>query len=337
MSTGRRYSPCFPLRSDLHLSDVQLGLIGTAFLWTYGLASPFAGFLADRIGRKQVIIFSFLIWTLVTCLMGWVRTGGQLLFLRALMGISESCYVPAALGLIAEVHGVKTRSFATGIYQNGLYFGIILGGVSGGWLAEQYGWRTAFVVLGIAGVAFWLVVRSGLSESGPATGRVLPRRLTLAASVSELLRVPKFRLLLLAFGLYSIVPWTVYSWFPLYLYERFSLSLTQAAFHATAYIQSASIAGTLVGGLAADRWLLRNPHGILQTQMTGLLLAAPFLVLGAVAATRLPMAAGLIAFGLGRAMYECNVMPSLCQAVPPELRSTSMGLLNLVGCLAGGP
>jgi MFS transporter, Spinster family, sphingosine-1-phosphate transporter len=325
-----------PLRGDLHLSDVQLGLLGTMFLWTYGLLSPFSGFLADRFGRRRTILFSFLVWTAVTCSMGWVRSGGQLLFLRALMGVSESCYVPAALGLIAEVHGPGTRSLATGIHQNGLYFGIVIGGVGGAWLAQHYGWRTAFVVLGLTGAAFWPVLRSGLRKGKQVPEGLEASQLNLAASIRELLALHRFRLLFVAFGLYSIVPWTVYTWFPLYLYERFSFSLPEAAFYATAYIQSASIAGTIVGGVAADQWLRRNRHGILFTQITGVLLAAPFLVVGSVSSIRGLMIGGLLGFGLGRAMYECNVMPALCQVVPPELRSTAMGLLNLVGCLSGG-
>ncbi len=93
------------LRTDLQMSDLALGLTGSAFLWTYGLLSPVAGSVADRYGRARTICFSLLAWTLVTWATGYARTGTELLLLRALMGISEACYVPAAVALIADVHG----------------------------------------------------------------------------------------------------------------------------------------------------------------------------------------------------------------------------------------
>src|SRR5437016_12632822 len=84
----------FPLiRAEMKLDDFQLGLLSTAFLWIYGLASPFGGYLADRIGRKRVLVLSLAIWTTVTLLTGYVRDFHQLLAARALMGLSEACYL----------------------------------------------------------------------------------------------------------------------------------------------------------------------------------------------------------------------------------------------------
>src|SRR5438128_3572998 len=130
----------FPLlQSEFRLSDAELGLLTPAFLWVYGILSPFAGFLADRGSRKKIIIASLAVWSVVTWLTGHASNFPQLLIARALMGISEACYIPAALALIADYHSERTRSLATGLHQSGLYVGIILGGGAGGWIGQNYG------------------------------------------------------------------------------------------------------------------------------------------------------------------------------------------------------
>src|SRR5689334_20867194 len=108
----------FPLlQADLHVSSVQLGFLGTSFLWVYGLLSPLGGYVADRFGKRSVILGSLVVWSAVTWLTGHARNYGELLIARGLMGISEACYLPAALALIADFHGSATRSRATGLHQ----------------------------------------------------------------------------------------------------------------------------------------------------------------------------------------------------------------------------
>lgn len=156
----------FPLlQAELHVSSFQLGLLGTSFLWVYGLLSPLGGYAADRFSRRGVILTSLIAWSAITWLTGHSRTYGQLLAARGLMGISEACYLPAALAMIADYHDGQTRSRATGLHQSGLYAGIALGGAGGGWMGQYYGWRAAFFVLGIAGLIYAAVIAWGLKEA----------------------------------------------------------------------------------------------------------------------------------------------------------------------------
>ena len=128
----------FPLlKEDLKLSDVQLGFLGTAFLWVYGLLSPFGGYAADRFGRRSVILGGLAVWSAVTFWTGHTHNYVELIAARGLMGISEACYLPAALAMIADYHGDTTRSKATGLHQSGLYAGIALGGAGGGWMGAM--------------------------------------------------------------------------------------------------------------------------------------------------------------------------------------------------------
>lgn len=328
----------FPLlEKDLKLSSVELGLLSTVFLWVYGVTSPIAGFLADRFGRRRIILASLLIWSVVTWVTGLARNSTELLWARGVMGLSESCYIPAALALIASHHGERTRSLATGLHQSGLYIGIVLGGVGGGWLGQHYGWRAPFTLLGLVGVLYFAALSLTLKErpshtlNGPT--RSAPR---LFSSLGELGSLSGFLSMMAAFSIFSIGNWIVYTWLPLYLYERFHMSLTLAGFSATFYVQAASFAGIVVGGWLADRWNERTRRGRILTQVTGIMVAAPSLFLMSIAGSPIVLIPSLILFGLGRGFYDCNTMPVLCQIAREDLRATGYGVFNLAGCLAGG-
>jgi MFS family permease len=330
----------FPLlSSDLSLSAVQLGLLSTVFLWVYGLLSPFAGFAADRFGRARLITISLLVWSAVTLATGVSHSYGQLVGARAVMGLSEACYLPAALALIARHHGSRTRSLAVGLHQSGLYVGMILGGVAGGWAGEHFGWRAPFLVLGAIGIAYVGIVAlffraDPVAAEDPAAGKV--QAPDFRASVIALCRTPGFGVMTTVFSAMAIANWLVYTWLPLYLYERFHMSLTDAGFTATFYIQGASVGGIVLGGWVADRWGARSQRGRIYTQAAGLLLASPFLFLLGNADTRLMLVTALVVFGVGRGFYDCNTMPVLCQVASDDLRSTGYGIFNFAGCLAGG-
>lgn len=319
-----------PLRKDLGLSSWQLGLLSTAFLWIYGLFSPLGGYLADRFSRRGVILVSLAVWSAVTAATGAARTYPELLAARAVMGLSEAFYLPAALALIADYHGAKTRSLATGIHQSGLYIGIILGGAGAGWLGEHFGWRSAFYGLGAAGVIY-AAAASVLLQDAP-----VHRQSGAPQAVGSLARNSGYYAIAAVFAVASMAYWMVYTWMPLYLLEKFQLSLAGAGFSATFYIQAASFAAILAGGWLSDRLSARGGGMRAAVQAVGFAVAGPFLYLSGTAATFPVLVAALVFFGLGRGLYDCNVMPVLCEVADPRLRATAYGILNLVGCIAGG-
>jgi MFS family permease len=324
----------FPLlKADLRLSDLQLGLLSTVFLWVYGLLSPISGFLADRFGRARIIIASLLVWSVVTWLTRYARGFNDLIATRALMGLSEACYIPAALALIADYHAKGRLSLATGIHTSGIYVGIILGGAGGGWVGERYGWRFAFTALGVVGVIYTLFLLPALRERSAPTREEKPR---FRPALSELLSLPGFKTLMFVFASFSLANWAIYTWLPVYLYERFNMKLAAAGFSATFYIQVASFGGILLGGWLADMWNQVSARGRVLTQCIGVAVAAPCLFLVGFTASTAPLIAGLILFGLGRGFYDCNTMPVLSQIARSDLRSTGYGVFNMVGTLTGG-
>ena len=172
-----------PVVAAIPMTDAQFGLLTSVFLWVYGALSPFGGFLADRYGRRAVILGSLAVWSVVTWATGQMDSLGGLLVARGLMGISEACYLPAALALIADQHPGRTRSLATGLHFSGIYAGAVLGGL-GGVIAERFGWRSAFTLFGIVGLAYAPLLALGLhdgrrptrwpKESSRRMGQVLP-------------------------------------------------------------------------------------------------------------------------------------------------------------------
>jgi len=328
----------FPLlRTDLRLRDFQLGLIPAAFLWVYALSSPMGGFLADRYGRKRVIVFSMLLWSLMSVAIGEARSFPQLVTGVALLGICEACYLPAGLALIADYHGERSRSLATGIHQSGSYLGSVLAGMGGGWVGEHYGWRLVFLLLGAAGFIYGLFVMLSLRDKSrrPPVGTTHGATSFLAAT-RQLVNLPGFLTLTLVFAGISMCNWLLYAWMPLYLYERFHMSLSRAGFSATFYVQIGSVMGMLLGGWLADHFSSRTRRSRILTQAGGMMAAAPFLLFAGMTNSSGLLLLALVVIGVGRAAYDANCMPVLCQIAPERLRSTGYGIFNFAGSTAGG-
>ncbi len=322
----------FPLlQRDLGATSFQQGLIGTVFLVCYGLVSPFGGYTADRIGRVRVILGSLILWSIGTWATGHVASITQMLCARALIGASEAFYLPAALALIADRHGPRTRSLATGIHQSGLYAGLAIGGAWGGWMGDTVGWRPAFNILGLAGIAYFAVLLVLFRWQPDRTGST-----GFAGSVMPILRTGSFYLILTGSVSFSLANWLINTWLPTFLYERFHLTLGGAGFSATFYLQAASYAGVVIGGTVADRWTRTNPRARLYTQVIGLAFGAPFLAWVSVAGSLPVTLMALAVFGLGRGAYDSNAMPVLREVTGDSRSATAYGLLNMAGTIAGG-
>lgn len=322
----------FPLlQRDLHASSVQLGLASTLFLMTYGAASPFAGYAADRFGHARMILLSLAIWSVASFLAGIAPTMPMLLGTRAVMGLSEAFYIPAALGLLVKVHEERFRSLATGIHQTGCYAGIIGGGIFGGLAATVYSWRSLFMMLGSVGVIYAVVLL--ISLRGPREQHDEPVE---RPSLPPLLQNQSVLLYIVVFVVFSIATWMLYTWLPLYLYEHFGMSLIQAGFEATFWLQCTSFGGAFLGGALADRLQVRVPTARILVQAGGLAIACPFLILLSHTNSQTVVILALITIGLGRGCFDANTAPILAQIVGTERCATAYGLLNCAGCLVAG-
>jgi MFS family permease len=320
--------------------EAKWGTILALFKWVYAFLSPVGGYLADRYSRRHVIAGSLFVWSLVTWMTGHVRTYEELLATRALMGISEALYIPAALALIADFHTGSTRSRAVGFHQMGIYLGVIIGGF-GGYVASDphLGWRWAFATCGIIGIAYALPLFFFLQNSPrPADADDTPRP-SPGGALRALLGNVSFILLVLCFTLPALAGWVVRDWMPAILKAEFGIGQGLAGVSATLYWQTAAIAGAVAGGFLADRWMRWNRRGRIFVSALGMALIVPAMFgIGYAPQTgQLWVAvAFLILFGVGWGFFDSNNMPILCQIAGPELRATGYGIMNLVSISCGG-
>ncbi|MEJ5368649.1 MAG: MFS transporter [Bryobacteraceae bacterium] len=320
-------------------SEANWGKILAFFKWTYAFLSPLGGWLADRFSRRHVIAGSLFVWSAVTWATAHATTFEQLLLTRAVMGISEAFYIPAALALIADYHLGPTRSRAVGMHQMGIYAGVILGGFSG-YAADHpaLGWRWMFEICGLAGALYalplFLLVRNAPE---PQTGA--EPRAGQGSALRELAGNVSFLLLVLYFTLPAMAGWIVRDWMPAILKAEFGIGQGKAGVSATLFWMVAAIGAALAGGWLADRWTRRNRRGRIYTSAIGvLLMAVAMMGVGYSPQTGVLAVAVLflILFGAGWGFFDTNNMPILCQIARPHARATGYGIMNLVSISCGG-
>lgn len=315
------------------------GFVLGCFKWTYAALSPFGGYVADRFSKRWVITLSLFTWSLVTWWTGHVGSFHELVAARALMGLSEAFYIPAALAMISEYHYGNTRSRAVGFHQTGIYLGQILGGFAG-YVADspEHGWRWAFSTCGMLGVIYALPLMAMLRDPVRQVAAVTPESTAAAQKgvLRGLLSNRNFILLVLYFTLPAIAGWVVRDWMPEILREKFNLGQGKAGVSAILFVQVASIVGVIVGGTLADRWMKKTNRGRIFTSAIGMVLFLPALFSVGNASTLSIAIVGLIIFGLGWGFFDCNNMPILCQIARPEWRATGYGIMNLVSISCGG-
>ena len=328
-----------PLREDLGVTDAQVGLAGLLFLWTYAIASPFAGNLADKYSRSKIVFWSILIWSLITLLTGLSRNTTDLLVLRAALGLAESFYLPAAVALLGEHHGPATRGKAMGFHLIGLNLGVLLGGAFVGSLAEHYGWRPGFWILGVMGIALACGAKYFLSDGPVPVAEAKPVTVIAAKPAQAwgyLLRTPSFHGLLLSAIVAGVASWTFLSWLPLFFSENYGMKLGAAGLAGVALYKAPVLLGTGVGGWISDKAIRHNGRARVMIKALSFLVSCPFLFFFIGAPTFALLATMLIVSSFIRAIGVPSEHAIICEVVPPQFRSTAIGIFNTCGSAAGG-
>lgn len=318
----------------------NFGRLMGIFLWIYGLMSPMAGLVADRINRKWLIVSSLAVWSAVTLAMGFATSFQQLYALRAIMGVSEALYIPAGLALIADYHQGPTRSLAVGIHMTGLYCGAAMGGI-GAVYSQSFSWQNTFHVFGLVGIAYGILLAILLKEhrsSKPAAQADTPAvpKANVLASLGMLLGMASFWAILFCFAAPSFPGWATKNWLPTLFADSLGIEdQNMAKLYATITISAASFVGVICGGLLSDRWSRSNLRGRTYVSAIGLTLTIPALLLLGLGSGLGPILGGGILFGVGFGMFDANNMPILCQFISPRHRAAGYGLMNMVGVFSG--
>lgn len=319
------------------------GALMAVFLWIYGLVSPFAGIVADRISRRRLVIGSLFVWSGVTWLMGYASNFQELYILRAVMGISEALYIPSALSLIADWHEGKSRSLAIGIHMTGLYVGQAVGGF-GATIAATFSWHATFQWFGIIGVAYSFVLAMLLHDrpKTPAADTVQPsaaeagsRKENLWSGLSVVFSTWAFWVILFYFAAPSLPGWATKNWLPTLFAENLGIPMAEAGPISTVTIAASSFIGVIAGGVLSDKWVAHNIRGRIYTSAIGLGMTVPALVLLGVGHSIVAVVGAGVLFGVGYGMFDANNMPILCQIISAKYRATAYGIMNMVGVFAG--
>lgn len=319
-------------------SAVNFGRLMAIFLWIYGLVSPFAGAIADRVSRKWLIIASLGVWSAVTTLMSFCTNYNEIFWLRALMGVSEALYIPAALSLIADYHTGKSRSFAIGIHMTGLYLGQAVGGF-GATLAAAFSWQQTFHWFGIIGIAYAVLLMVLLYEKRDVAQENISatpeQKIPVLKGFGMIFSNMAFWVILFFFASTSLPGWATKNWLPTLFADSLNTPMSQAGPISTITIALSSFLGILAGGPLSDKWVKHNVKGRVYTSAIGLAMMIPALILlGLGKGMFAAVAAGLF-FGIGYGMFDTNNMPILCQFVPSKLRATAYGIMNMTGVMMG--
>jgi MFS family permease len=228
------------------------------------------------------------------------------------------------------------------LHSVGLNFGVVLGGTFAGYLAEHFGWRSGFWVLGIGGVLLALLARPMLARP-PGEEHVraasVPRSLPpvgVREALAYLMRVPSFHVLLAKAMLAGVGVWVFLNWLPLYFREAFNMTLGAAGFAGTFMLQISTVLGIALGGWISDRAAVKDARQRMLVQGLSYLAAAPFLLLFLLRPGFTTVTIAVSAFSLFRGLGQANENPILCEVIPAQYRSTAIGLMNTCATAAGG-
>ena len=327
----------FPaLQKAFGFSNAVLGLTGALFLWVFGVFSPVAGILGDRFSKSTLLLASLTIWSFLTVLSGLAPNGQFLLGCRALLGMSEAFFTPAAYALIAAAHGPRTRSRAIALFWTSQLVGVATGGSISAWIAERFDWRVSFWLLGGIGMLFAIPLSRFFQRMPDHFTKSEGGNKADLTSFLILLKTPTLRIITCAIAVATFGLFLVYTWLPTFLFDKFQIGLARAGFEASVYPQLGTAFGVLTGGWLADRYNPQVKASRFWVILIGLLGGAPcmYLLGSSAALTETRLAA--VGFGFFAGFVTGNQAPATFDVVAPRLRASSIGVLNLASALVSG-
>lgn len=334
-----------PIKESLLISDTQLGLLtGIMFAVFYATLGMPMAMWADRNNRRNLISFSVFLWSLMTALCAAATNFMQLLLLRIGVGVGEAGSNPPSHSMIADLYPPEKRSTAMAIFGTGINWGILIGFLVGGWINEWYGWRTAFVVVGLPGILLAVLVRYTVKEPPRGYSEALKQETPAPAFrevVRFILRSAVLRHIVAAGALVSFAGYASVIWVPIYLVRIHDMGTGEVGSYLALLIGVGGAIGIYVGGRIADFMAARRGQQWLPWVVAvSSLITLPMLYLtfmattpmGAIAAYALPAMLGTLYVAPGFALIQ--------NATPLEMRSVAAAInlfiTNIIG-LGLGP
>lgn len=324
-----------PIKESLKLTDGEAGLIATLFSLVFAVLVPLSGFVADKLSRKWIIVFSIMLWSGATIVSG-ACTGLVLfiIFRSIATGMGEATFGPANYSTIADYHDEDTRGTAMSIHQTSYYFGVIVSGLLAGWIGEMWGWRSAFFIFGAVGVLHGFIIIWRLHDKvQPEVQKTVDKRndVKFLDSMAILFKTPTALILTIGFACLIFVLQGYLTWTPTFLHEKFGMDLASAGFNSMFYTHIAAFVGILLAGRISDKLAHFKPACRILMQSCGLLVAAPFIVLMGYSSDMWMVYLGLAGFGFARAFFDANTYPVLYDVIPVKFHASAAGVMLFLG------
>lgn len=325
------------IQAFLGASDVTMGLISTCFNIFFACTVPFAGFFADRISRKKIIVFSVALFSVATMFTGMANTVLLMIVMRSVAtGMGEAMFGPTYPAIIAAWHGQKTRARAMSLHQTAYYFGVIASGFLAGLIADKLGWQYSFFIFGGLGILFTLILALRLSDRPAGVTEEVVNKVdkpSFFEALGAIFRVPTAICMIVGFTCLIFVLTGYLTWMPKYLMEKFSMTAASAGLNSMLWTHAAAFAGVLIAGSLSDKVALADggAKNRLLLQSAGLLLASPCIVLMGLGSDLVVIYAALAGFGFFRAFFDANTYSILYDVIPSRYHSSSSAVLQMFG------
>jgi predicted MFS family arabinose efflux permease len=334
-----------PIKESLLISDTQLGLLtGIMFAVFYATLGMPMAMWADRNDRRNLISFSVFLWSLMTALCAAATNFMQLLLLRIGVGVGEAGSNPPSHSMIADLYPPEKRSTAMAIFGTGINWGILIGFLVGGWINEWYGWRTAFVVVGLPGILLALLVRYTVKE--PPRGYSESLKQEVAAPgfwevVGFIWRSSVLRHIVAAGALVSFAGYASVIWVPIYLVRIHGMGTGEVGSYLALLIGVGGAIGIYLGGRIADFLSARRGEQWLPWVVAlSSLISLPMLYLTFMAPTPMTAIAAYVLPAMLGTLYVAPGFALIQNSTPLEMRSVAAAInlfiTNIVG-LGLGP
>jgi MFS family permease len=315
--------PLLPLlRQQMNLSDAQLGSLQTWLLVVLAVASIPCGLLADRMSRTQIIAAGVAVWSLATIACGFASSFMLLLIARALIGVGEAAYAPAAQSMISDSFPYQRRAMAQSIFASGMLLGGAAGLAFGGVMGETHGWRYTFIVVGLVCMIPGLFVIKLPEPPRRPRSEVVP--------ISSLLAVPAYLAMIVAGTMITFASVSLLTWGTDFAVNYKEFSLREASLSIAVVALLSLLLGVLTGGFLADRIQKKYPYGRILVIAAAFLFAAPFVLLAIQSDEKWVFLAALFIGGFFMSWYHGPVTAVLCDLTPQRAHATAIGVYMFV-------
>ena len=322
------------IQEDIHLTDIQIGLIASIFNLFYAVLVPLGGWLGDKVSRKWILTLTLLFWSVATMFTGLCSSFVALVIMRSVAtGGGEALFGPNYLPLLAEYHK-KTRAIAMSIVQIAYYIGVIASGWVAGWIGQTYGWRWTFIVFGAVGIVHgalmvWRLKDAPKAQTGSA--ELTKEKVSLLDGFRAIFTTPTACFMAVGYAALIFVLTGYLTWMPAYMYENFGMELKDAGFQSMLWTHCFAAVGILIAGFIADRIGTKRLEWRMYMQGIGLVCAVPFILLMGNATSLALVCVGLAGFGFFRSLFDANTYVVMFDVIHPKYHSSTSGVLIMFG------